>query len=465
MAVALFVTTLLIAITGAVVAVSIVDARAVAESESLTRAFFLAEAGIDAGKLEVNENIDPDQDGVGDRSFSAADGQYDVHAQQLDPITWRLTSKGTAGSRSKTVQVYVKRQATSRFPAGAISVVGAADKVKFSIKKHPTVILDGADHPAVAFSDQGLADSIGTEFAEAVANGVIPPENLTGGVTSTYVYNGKDYELPIAVDATHSDVLSDIQALYDGLVDHVNNTLLPAATLLDGSGLGNSVQLGTKSAPMTVFLDGPVTRGKNEKIKGYGTLILNEILLDAGSELDWEGSVVVIGNTKKKAKLEVKGTDTNLVVNGNIVVLGEGTEDAEFKVKEHAVATVDGSVLIGSSYDAAKGKKAKFAVEKDGDFTLNGVITVLGSKAEAKFKEESSTYITGTLQMGIADVGEKDEIKLEMQGSIEIHKDDDAIRSGMGSWASLGVTGSIPEVEYLIDASELTTQLWTPLTE
>jgi hypothetical protein len=465
MVISVLVTVLLLALTASVVGVSVTDARAVVETESLHRAFFLAEAGIDAAKYEINESTDPDGDGVGNKTVATPLGNYSVAAVQLDSVTWQLTSTGAAGLMTKILQVITRRELTTRFPGGAISIIGNSDKEKFSIKKHPDLIIDGGDNAALSFSDHSLAVHVGSEFAEAISKGEIEIDNLSGGVTDTYSHKGTQYELPIATDKDQDDWLDDIEAVYDNLVSHLNNTVIPSATTEDVSngGLKDSLVYGSADQPVTVFLDGPHVRSKGQDIKGYGTLVVNELVLDQGSTLAWTGNVFVIGNTKKKAKLEAKGKDTTLNITGSLVVLGEGTEDAEIKFKDHAVANIDGAVFVGSGWDEKKGKKAKFAVEKDAEFNLTGMITVMGSKAEAKFKDGSDTNITGTLQMAILDTKAKDELKLEFQGDLEIHKDDDAIGEGMEAMQQLGVDIEFPEVEVLMDSGNLTTQLWTPI--
>ena len=62
-------------------------------------------------------------------------------------------------------------------------------------------------------------------------------------------------------------------------------------------------------------------------------MIGDKLQLKAGSTLDWQGSVIVIGNEKKQATLQIDG---GFKVAGNVVIVGEAKDSAEFKVSEHA---------------------------------------------------------------------------------------------------------------------------------
>jgi len=154
-----------------------------------------------------------------------------------------------------------------------------------------------------------------------------------------------------------------------------------------------------------------------------------------------------MGDGSKKAKLEIDGSFVN---KGNVIVLGEGTEAAEFKIKKNANASIDGSFLIGTHDDA---KKVKF--ESDGNLTVNGLFTMIGTKIEAKFKNHSDFNLTGMFQIATVDGNgvdkkgkpRKDEMKLEFKGDLSITKDYEKIKEGAEALQSLGLDHDIPAVE------------------
>ena len=157
-------------------------------------AFYLAEGGIESAKFEIVDGVDTDEDGLGTLVGSNTKGSYSVTAIETAGV-YDLTATGTAsGGSVVTLETTVEFTFDTVFPGAAMSFVGnmTDNEMKIKLKLDGSIILHGGSGPALSFSDQGMYDSIGQEFAEAIHHGDMPATNLTGGVTNTFTHGGTD---------------------------------------------------------------------------------------------------------------------------------------------------------------------------------------------------------------------------------------------------------------------------------
>ena len=464
------------AMSAALILLSNAESRVLAENVDNKRSFYLAESGLDAAKWELAANEDPGYDGPGNVVMQGPTdvGSYSVTAEDLGGNLYRLISVSNAGDSTTTLEVVVGEVKTTSFPYGAISIIGAVDKYKLKIKKQTNLLIDGGDRPAIVLTDQELYEDTWNQFLKAIEKGHVAPENLLGTPENSFTGDfkkkkKKDFDpakvsLPIQHETGFDPSLHNFEGLYDELVQHVSDTILPAAlkTTAEGSGkddkkvLGPTPVYGTPDAPTLVYLTDkhPHLRA-GQTLTGFGTLVIgDDFKMDEGTKLDWHGNVVVMGHDGKKATVDVHG-DFN--VTGTVVVLGEGKGDAEFKVKKEGSATIDGGFFILSSSVDGKGKKAKLDIQ--GDFTVNGLATLFGGKVEWKSKKESDVLIDGMLQIGSDAVFDKkgkqkkSSLKIDFQGDVEIYKNDEMIVKGAESIGDLGADWDLAKIEAIVSDS------------
>ena len=131
------------------------------------------------------------------------------------------------------------------------------------------------------------------------------------------------------------------------------------------------------------------------------------------------------------------------------------------KIKKHARATIDGALLVASDYDTKKGEKAKLKL--DGQLSVNGLLTLIGSKTELKLKKKSDVDINGMFQIGIHQDHKKSEMKLEFDGDLEVHKDDEEIRKGAEALAALETSLDLSEIQQIL-STKVVSYGWHPVT-
>jgi hypothetical protein len=454
----LLLTLLLFSLVASTVMVSNAESKAVDESEVLQAAFFYAEAGVEAAKYEINESVDPDKNGIG----NATSADYTATAEPLSSSVWRVTSTGTSRGENVTVEAVVSKDRKSSFPDGAISILGAFDSGKVSIKKHAGLVIAGGDSPAVTIQDKSLYDEMGEDFANAFKNGDMPAINLTGTEMNAFtVTKGKEkgstVKLPLSNESETPEPLSDLDALYDSVVSKLESTLLPTLTQVDELSSGD-VTFGTAESPASVYLTKDKVRIKNQSLTGYGTIVVQELIVKQGATFDWKGDVFVIGDAKQKAMLTVKD-GASFSVEGNLVILGEGKGDVEVRI-DSASLKVDGSFFLGSNYDdSKKSKGVKLDVEKGGTLDVDGVMTMIGANVKAVFKVGSEVTVTGMVQIGGPETAKDSSVKLDFRGDTEIYRDSDRISNALAEWEGLSATLDTNEVARLIE-SEVTTMSW-----
>ena len=464
---AVLVIVLLFGFTAAMVGLSTHDARGLVATERMRRAFFYAEAGVEAAKFEITANEDPDGDGRGNRTVVGSDWSYSVVATPLPNRRWRLAASGVCRGEHTTVHTVVTQEVTSSFPGGAISIVGDIDKTRFRIRKDSSVFIDGGENPAIAVTDDATFQDIARSFAEAIEEGRMPAGNLSGAVSNHFDLRGNLLEedapgsLELSIDRSYTAPvdLQEISALYAETVQTVNDRLLPSATVVESLD-ADHVTFGSPEKPAVVYLPDLKTRLKGQSLQGHGTLIVNELVIDHGGQLDWTGDIIIIGNHEKKARLEVHHDSSSFHVDGNVLLLGEATEPAELRVHGDASVTVNGSLFVATEYAEGRGQRARLRVDTGGRLDVEGVLTLAGRRVEAEFQEGTTVNISGTLQIAVPEGRREERLRFDLRGDLLIRRDNDAIAGAAESWEDLGVRLDIPTAAALIDTAEFSTESW-----
>jgi len=450
----------LFGITGAVLMVSVSEGKAVTDSSQYSSAFFAAESGLQASKWKMIETGVPLKDGAGNTTGSVGSGAYSVTSKDLGDGVFELTSTGSQSGKGVTLREYVEVTKVTRFPYGAMSFFGLTDKEKIKIKKHAGLIIDGDDFPAIVTTDLSFYQKLGKEFSTAIVKKEMPNINVSGYPMSTFEYQEKkggrwDAELPFQYVDGLVDKLNNVDDLYYELVNSVNSSIIPSATKVNDTGLhkggiaGGPFSFGTAATPAVVYLDGDVQLNKGEVLTGYGTLVIShKLTVEKGASLNWNGNVVITGDEKKKHSGDVTINDGAMSVTGNVVLLGEGSQDTKLSIKHDATVKVEGSVFVGTDTDDKKMTKAKLDV--DGTMSVDGLVTLLGAKVDINFKNDSNFNMTGMFQAAFPDGPKKEKLKLTFDGNVEMHKDDAGIQKGIDALMDLGGTMKLTKLDVLV---------------
>ncbi len=459
---ALLLTILVMALSTSVAVVSMSESKVTFESVEDRRAFYLAEAGLEAARWEISES----QDGNINGSFS--DGTYLASTVALGPNEYEITSTGSADGSTVTLRSVVEQTYTTNFPRGAVSVVGAVDKAKFDLEKDGDLVIDGGNSPALAFSDFDVYKGVGEDIVKAITDNEMPAGNLTGSPMNTFPDSvDPTLEIPVAHVTGYDSTLDNLTALYDQMVTTVNGLRTTATTVAGLSGT-----YGDPNNPVSIYVPNwePID---GQTITGYGTLIVGDKMeLKNLSTLNWTGDIFVVGDNTKDAKMKVE--NSNLNVDGNLVFLGEGPVETEFEIKTGGHAVINGSLFLGSSWNKADNSESEIEVKDGGILEVNGLLTMIGSEIEIEFEGEidddliapsnpnNAVSINGMLQVAVPTPGDgsKSELEFELEGSVEIVKDDAAILAGIDSLEGLAVDYSITEIYGVIEKNLIETRSW-----
>ena len=267
------------------------------------------------------------------------------------------------------------------------------------------------------------------------------------------------------LDKVLSDIPKTIEKQGKALQDVAN---------AQNSQIEDDLVYGTLEAPVTVYLSKKVDLKHDGSITGYGTLVIDDkFKIHTGSSLDWYGDVIVVGNEKKHAKVDVHGG--NLNISGNLMILGYGDDDKDhvkFEVDHLGYASIDGSVFMSTSftdteYTDKKGnkKKKKNKAElkvKKGELDIDGLFTMLGQDIKLNFGHDSDVSIHGMWQIATPQQTEtgKEKVKLKIDGNLEIVYDQEYVEKGVGELQDLGTEYELPGIETGLFSQEMEFYSW-----
>lgn len=418
----LVVTVVMFGIVGSIVVLSRTDARALSEARDRAVAFYLAEAGLAAAKEELFRDEDSASDGIGNVTVQTPLGTFTVQATDLGDDRYGLAATGTAaGDLTVNLAETVELAGGSRFPSGAISVAGSPNKVELKFKKHNQLSINGGKSAALAFDTASVQQEFLEDFSTAIDKKELNPNALKGDLSVEY--QGKD--LSIYHDPHANIPLQNVEEVFEGLSTAFDDVRALATQHSSFDPKKTKHDFGSADNPVILEFDKKTELKSRNHIVGHGTLIItDEFKIDEKASLTWDGDIIVYSHKGKKGKVHVEG---GLNLTGSLFVLGERLDDGnqdntvELKVASKAQAAVTGNVFLATSYNEDKGKKAK--LEIDGRFELDGLMTLLGSKVEVKFKDDSDLRLQGSMQIGFVD-NKKDELKMEFDGKVDIRQDD-----------------------------------------
>ena len=184
-----------LALTGAMVSVSIANARSLREHQQHAQAFYVAEAGLQGSHYELADRLDP---GRGWRrqpcrspGLGELPGDRGGPGKQLLPPhlhggvrRFRRHDRGSGGARSH-----------DPFSRGRDLHGRGHDDEPGPLSGTTDLIVDGGDSPGVVFTDGDLYKSVTTQFAQAVGLGYIQEMDITGSVTNNFQPNDVDLSM------------------------------------------------------------------------------------------------------------------------------------------------------------------------------------------------------------------------------------------------------------------------------
>ncbi len=443
------------ALSGSLVMITMIETRAATAATERAMAFYLAESGLQAARWEIGENDDPAADGEGTLSGNGAVGRYAVAATNLGGGYFRLDSNAESGGAAVTLEEVVLYASTSRFPGGALSIVGDLTTTEMLLGPNTDLLIDGANSPGIVLSNPDTYNQWGTYFAQGVSAGFIAESDVTGVTTNTF--DPGDAVLSIA-QVPEADVAVSITAdMYTDLRNEIDTVWLPsaAARTIPASG---SATWGTAASPVRYKFPVDQKIKSGQTISGHGTLLFpKNLVIEAGGRLDWNGNVIVYGQdgAGNDSVFEVDGT---VNVNGNILVMGGLGRNVTFLEKALGSITVNGAVTVLTDF-ANPATQIQFLIENN--FTVEGLVTLVAPKQQNEFKPGSDVYIKGSLQVGrIADVVQPTEIKFKFEEEAEFYKDDSAIMAGATALVALGSGFGNDVLESVLTTGEIEICSW-----
>jgi Tfp pilus assembly protein PilX len=441
------------ALASPVVTISSTASRAAIAAEEQAKAFSLAEAGLEAATYEIATSSDEAQDGAGNRSFSGTSGTYAVTSTDLGGDYYELRSTGSSGQHQVTIEKVIRSTATSRFPRGAISVVGGMRTSQALFNNNTDLVMSGNDSPGIAFTDSALYEALSADFAKGVVDGYLQSSDISG--TGGGIFQPGDTPLSIELFSASEAAVLLYASLYTDVRDRIDNYLLPSATLkvlLPAV----SQTYGTSSSPVTYKFAVDQKLSLGQTLSGYGTLLFNRsLIVEKGATLNWNGNLIVYGDSLTDAVLEIDG---KVNVTGNILLVGGSGRNIKYIQKSNGELNLEGALTAMTQYTSS-GTKAEFYVENT--FNVTGLVTTFASKHQLEMKGGSNMDITGSFQFGRPmEASDGTELKLKIEDRFEVQRDENAVSAGANALLELGARLGSTAIEQNLVHRAFKTQSW-----
>ena len=447
----------------ALISLSLAEARSVRETTDHYQALVLAEAGLEGLKYEIGMAQDADGDGLDTRTRTFVSGTYTATGIETSPDVWELTSIGMVGSQSRTVQLTIAGGTTTEFSTGGLTVVGPTDPARFFFRKHDDLLLCGGVSAAMEFTDSAAVQAIGQSFAEAFDAGTMSAGGVSGGITQDFIVSagGNDTVYPVSIteNAQPSSALADLDPLYDALVSQVTTNLRPTYPAFPAPSGTSPYVYGSTISPVNYVADSLVVAG-GDVIQGHGTLIVRSLEIKEGSRIDWDGNIIVLGDSVGVGQVTIYDTGSELAVDGNLVVLGEGTGQLDFTVESNARVEVDGSFFVGTDYTLGSGQNVHLNVKDTGSLDVEGLMTVVGNRFDLALDIGSDVDITGSLQFALPSDDSNHTMNFSANGNLAVCRDEAGIRLGASKWDDLGGDIVVPETSTLVSDTDVIVRDW-----
>ncbi|MHC4830028.1 MAG: ATP synthase subunit B family protein, partial [Planctomycetota bacterium] len=323
------------------------------------------------------------------------------------------------------------------FQAAAFTMTGDLEKAKFELKTDGDVLIDGGDDSqGFIFGSTATRDVLLAAITKDRKNDeTVLQHDGDGNLIGARIDDDKDkrgsltivgspahmetvslpdgpVDLPIASGlqpTLHDDRLRQLQLDIAAWVETLAASTDPDFVRIEGKGLsGDKIQddlvFGSEDDPKVVLINAGLDDKNSYKldgsITGHGTLVVVGRLDIEDSKhdgdqipfIDWTGDVIVIGDSEKKGKAELKNRGGDITVNGTLALVGNpNQDDSEVKFKSDddkshsgGNTTVNGALLLLAGNDAQKKDKIEFH-QKDGSLTVNGVMSILGARVKIAF--------------------------------------------------------------------------------
>ena len=252
------ITLILFGFVASLVISSTTSAHAVSDAADQLAAMYVAQHGLAEAKLELALDDDADGDGLGTVAGTTDGGSYQVLATDLGGNLYQLDVVSTSRAGRSTLREIVEVASDVKFPPGAMSIVGAVDRTRLTMKKDFGLVMDGADTAALSIADATLFREMVEEFVAALESGMLPLDNLTGAITTPMDINGAIEDVPIVHNPDYDTALDDMDAFYDELITGVQN-LIPAATqvTVPFTSKNDTFEYGTPESPVLIHFNVP----------------------------------------------------------------------------------------------------------------------------------------------------------------------------------------------------------------
>jgi hypothetical protein len=409
----------------ALVTIGVGTERDVRATVFTNRAFYLAEAGLNASLHEFGLGVDAGNDGLGKISKSVSGGTYQTVVTALPNSEYQVVSTGTFGGFTAQVASTISSTFTGAAPMGPFGISQeVTDPLQLKEKlKNNDLRIDGGTLPAVIIQEKATYDAVLADIADAIDKKLLSPTNFTGSPLVPVQTSGSVVQLPfmqVPNPLIDGELMEEVRLQ---ITDNVTNTILPYAnrTITDPKKIVSPAVWGTAATPEITYLNGDMKLPNGTNISGYGTLIVSgkSLSVTDNSSLDWHGDIYVLP-TVGAAKFLVNGGSVN--VTGNVVCTENGKGQSCFEI--HKAINVATSSITGNLWilNGPLGKEEGLKVDGGSKFTVNGLVMMSGEKTRLITAKDGSEFIVnGSLQIAALPRIKKDgtvrDIKLDFNVS------------------------------------------------
>jgi hypothetical protein len=369
---------------------ALIDTTIASNNLSATRSFYLAESGLERGKLEcvqlylaggwtsfdyilrgTDAVLGTPDDGIlaFGNSVSFHGGTYAVKVTN-DPndgtsdtnSVVRITSTGTFGGATTKLQMQLSMTIMANVP-GALTIVGETNTsfdsgsgYAFSIDGRDYNLADADGSPTGTFTKPGIAVGDLSPWAVQTTTGAAITA-VKGSLTSieqAWIYGTGYSASPVASSiAGQTDVTkSNLRALADSFRAVADNKISyptnfsgqtdPSGNISNWPSMGQFTCLGTTTNPKITYIDatdnsiintGISFTGTGTGITGAGVLVIEGNELKFNGKINWTGLVIVVGDFGSfSAGSTNRNSTDNIKIRGGLMVGEYLTDSSHDKV-------------------------------------------------------------------------------------------------------------------------------------
>lgn len=318
-----------------------------------------------------------------------------------------LSILGPAGTFSVDLMSNPGNPVVASDPSGTVAAVNVSDSDFLAELQNAWDALVGSIH-----SHEGELSFLGAD-----------PEN-PGGMASgmgSVTNNSPGAINEEMLDAVHERISDHVDGLLAGGASELGGALasLPGATVNGSTLLGGDLEL-----PEGTYYVENFNLQNGAKLKGSGTLIVKQKLKLLGSDLEWDGDVIVIG---EHATVELQHSNADLRVKGTLAFTQRQGSQAELQLLSGADVHVDGALVMLND------EQSEIEMHNHTDLNVRGILAIFAEKHQVWGHDSADLNVDGSLAFVVPSDATGGEMKWEFRQGAEmtLTMDDEAFEAGL----------------------------------